>query len=167
MISNRVITRLGRRTSKEQDARFTSDDIRVFGVLVKPILALSVPIIDLGAEGEGVVRVEELLVVGIGGVGVGSDLGEDAVGFFDEVLVDGVVVGGAEVDADGAAKDEDGDEAAEDGDLDVVEGLLDLAAAGKRVAAAAASRGGGRQTRAGAALVVVFLPHVGARFGGN
>ena len=55
----------------------------------------------------------------------------------------------------------------DNGDLDVVEGLLDLAAAGKRVTAAAASRGGGRQTRAGAALVVVFLPHVGARFGGN
>ena len=166
MISNRVITRLGRRTSKEQDARFTSDDIRVFGVLVKPILALSVPIIDLGAEGEGVVRVEELLVVGIGRVGVGSDLGEDAVGLLDEILVDGVVVGGTEVDTDGAAEDEDGDEAAEDGDLDVVEGLLDLAAAGKRVAAAA-SRVGGRQAHAGAALVVVvLLPHV-ARFGGN
>ena len=55
-----------------------------------------------------------------------SDLGEDAVGFLDDVLVDGVGGGGVEVDADGAAEDEDGDEAAEEGDLDVVEGLLEI-----------------------------------------
>ena len=73
----------------------------------------SVPTRTLKAEGEGVVRVEELLVVGIGRVSVRLDLGEDAVGLLDEILVDGVVVGGTEVDTDGAAEDEDGDEAVE------------------------------------------------------
>lgn len=142
MISNRVITGFGRGTSEEQDARFTSDGIRVFRVLTEPILAFLVPIIDFGAKGEGSVGVEGLLVVGIVGVGVGSDLSEDAVGLLDKVLVDGFGIGGTKVDADGAAEDEDGDEAAEDSDLDVVEGLLDLAAAGKRGGPASGVGGG-------------------------
>ncbi|RDX80141.1 hypothetical protein CR513_39351, partial [Mucuna pruriens] len=130
VIPNGVVTGFGRGASEEQDARFTSDKIRVFGVLEEPGLAFMVPVIDLGAEGEGGIGVERGLVVGIGGVGVGSDLGQDAVGLLNKILVDGVGVGGAEVDADGTTEDEDGNEAAQDGDLDVVEGLLDLASPG-------------------------------------
>ena len=97
---------------------------------MEPVFALLVPIGDLGAEGKGGVGAEEGFagVGGVVGVRVGADLGEDAVGLLDEALVDGVGVGGGEVDADCAAEDEDGDEAAEYGDLDVVEGLLDLPA---------------------------------------
>ena len=75
----------------------------------------------------GLKGVWDVVVVG---VEIGADLSENAVGLLDEALVDGISVGGGEVDADGAAKDKDGDETAEDGDLDVVEGLLDLAATG-------------------------------------
>lgn len=106
-----------------------------FRVAAEPDLALVVPIGDFRSEGVSggggggggvVIGVLHVLVVV---VAVGADLGEEAVGLFDEVLVDGVGVGGAEVEADVAAEDEDGDEAAEEGDLDVVEGALDLLAA--------------------------------------
>jgi len=40
MVFNRFVTGLGRGTDKEQDARFTSDEIRVLRVLVKPIFVL-------------------------------------------------------------------------------------------------------------------------------
>ena len=53
-------------------------------------------------KGEGVVRVEELLVIGIRGVSAGSNLSEDVVGLFHEVLVDDIVVRGVEVDIYGA-----------------------------------------------------------------
>ena len=71
------------------------------------------PTRTLKAEGEGVVRVEELLVVGIGRVSVRSDLNDDAVGLLEEILADDVVIEGAKVDTDGATEDEDGDEAVE------------------------------------------------------
>ena len=71
------------------------------------------PTRTLKAEGEGVVRVEELLVVGIGRVSVRLDLNEDAVGLLEEILADDVVVEGTKVDTNGATEDEDGDEAVE------------------------------------------------------
>ena len=43
-------------------------------------------------KGEGVVRVEELLVVGIERVSVILNLDEDAVGLLNEILVDDLVV---------------------------------------------------------------------------
>lgn len=76
---------------------------------------------------------EQLLVVGIKKVNVGSDLNEDALGLLDEILVDNVIVGGAKVDTNGVVEDEDGNEAVDNGDLDVVESLLDLAVIGKHV----------------------------------
>ena len=54
---------------------------------------------------------EQLLVVGIKKVNVGSDLSEDALGLLDEILVDNVIVGGAKVDTNGVVEDEDGNEA--------------------------------------------------------
>lgn len=87
-----------------------------------------VPICDLGSEGVGEVRVDVGFVEWVVFFFVGSDLGEDSVGFFDEIVVDGVGVGGAEVNADGAAEYEDGDEAAEDCDFDAVECLVYLTA---------------------------------------
>lgn len=141
MIPNRVITGLRRGPSKEQDAGFTSNKIRVFRVLIEPIFTLFIPIKDLGAKGEGSIRVEGGLVVGIGRISVGSDLGEDAIGLFDEVLVNGVSVGGSEVNADGAAKYKDGDETAQNCDLNVVEGFLDLTTTWKRVSSGASVRG--------------------------
>ena len=105
-----------------------------------------VPIGDFGAESIGDIRVDLGcgLVLRVVGLLIGSDLGEYPIGLFDEVAVDGVGIGGAEVEANVAAQDEDGDEAAEDGDLDVIEGAVDLTAArDSRGGGSAAVRGGG------------------------
>ena len=64
-----------------------------------------VPGRDLGSESEGVIYVEEgfRFVDQVKWVGVRPDLSEDAIGFFDNVLVHCVIARGAEVDnADGA-----------------------------------------------------------------
>ncbi|QHN80267.1 uncharacterized protein DS421_20g676880 [Arachis hypogaea] len=130
VVADGVIAGFGRGSGEEQDPCLAANEVRVFGIVLEPVLAFAVPIADLRAEGEGGAGVEgDVGLVGFVRVGVGSDLGEDTVGLLDEVLVDGVGVGGAEIDADGAAENEDGDEAAEDGDLDVVEGFGDLAGA--------------------------------------
>lgn len=130
-----------------------------FRVAAEPDLALVVPIGDFRAEdvgggGGGVVVIGIVLVLVVV-VAVGADLGEEAVGLFDEVLVDGVGVGGAEVEADVAAEDEDGDEAAEEGDLDVVEGAMDLLAAAWEDWGSCSS---GRKGSSGASLHC-FLTH--------
>ena len=61
---------------------------------------------DLGSESEGVVYAEEgfRFVDRVRWVGVRPDLSEDAIGFFDDVLVHCVIAKGAEVAyADGAS----------------------------------------------------------------
>ena len=81
--------------------------------MIQPGFAVLVPGRDLGSESEGVVYAEEGFgfVDRVRWVGVGPNLSEDAVGFFDDVLVHCVIAGGAEVaDADGATEYEDGDE---------------------------------------------------------
>eukprot|EP00268_Persea_americana_P035279 TRINITY_DN3480_c0_g2_i1.p2 TRINITY_DN3480_c0_g2~~TRINITY_DN3480_c0_g2_i1.p2 ORF type:complete len:395 (+),score=55.19 TRINITY_DN3480_c0_g2_i1:1305-2489(+) len=152
VVSDGVVAGIGRRSGNEKDPGLPGYGIWVFRVLLEPDPALLVPIGDLGAECVCGVGVEiRLGVGGIVGVSVGSDLGEDAVGFFDDVLlVLGVGGAAAEVaDADGAAEDEDGDEAAEDGDLEVVECFLDLTATGE-AGAPAGEAGGGESGRASA-----------------
>lgn len=159
MIPNWVITRVRRGASNKQDPSFTVNVVGEILVAIKPELSLLIPVGDLETEGVGGVGIELRVgrgVVGIVGVLVGSDLGENAVGLFDEVLVFGLGFGGNEVaDADGATEDEDGDEAAEDGDFDVVEGFLDLATAGggRGAGAAAAVGGGGGKWGSDAALL--------------
>lgn len=146
MISNCIITRVRRRTSNKQDSSFTVNIVGEIRVSIEPDLSLLVPVGDLRAESVGDIRVD-LGVREVIRVVVGADLGEDPIGLFDEVLVDGVGVGGAKVDADVTAEDEDCHEATEDGDLDVVEGSVDLAAGrdqrGDSGSAASAVGGGG------------------------
>ncbi|KAE8055996.1 hypothetical protein FH972_012799 [Carpinus fangiana] len=79
------------------------------------------------AKSREIAEAKQLGTVGVGGVGVGvrANLDKDPIGLLDDVLVDGIAVGGAEVtDASDFAKDHDGDKATKDGDLYVVEGLV-------------------------------------------
>lgn len=119
-------------------------------VSIEPGDSIDIPVGDFRAEGEGGVRVCGVVIVGVRVFR--SELGEEAVGFVEEVLANGVGVGGeAEVDADVAAEDDDGDEAAEDGGLDAVEGLADLVAAREAQ--------GGSSSRASATSAGLFLTH--------
>lgn len=115
-------------------------------VSIQPDFPLLIPSCDLGAESVGGVETEVGLlikrVVGIGGVVVGSDLGEDPIGFFDEYLVFDIV-GGKVTDTNGATEDEDGDEATEDCDLDVVKRFVDLTVPGTAGGPDGAVGGGG------------------------
>lgn len=88
VVPDRVVAGIRRGSGYEEDPRLPGDGIGEFRVLLEPDPALGIPIGDLGAEGVGGVGVEVGLGIGrVVRVAVGSDLGEDPGGFFDEVLL--------------------------------------------------------------------------------
>ena len=92
MVPNWVITRLRRRPSYEQNARLTVNQARELRVGLKPRLPLFVLIHDHGSQSVCDVGVDLGLrqLTQVVRVGLGSDLGEDPIGFLDEVMVNDI-----------------------------------------------------------------------------
>ena len=175
MVADGVIAGTGRRSCHQQDpipgpafppqtGEYLAGKVWVFG---QPLTALFVPVGDLGTQlvrqileiyevrGNGCAGIGRKMGSLVVGVGVGTDLSEDAVDVFDGFVLVLVWAGSAAqiADADGAAEDENGDQTAEDGDLHVVEGLLDLSPL-RDSRSRSRCRRGSRQRPAAAAAVV-------------
>ncbi|KAG2614882.1 hypothetical protein PVAP13_3NG016090 [Panicum virgatum] len=169
VVAGGVVAGPRRRAGDDQDPRVAprvaGRELRVPG---QPLAALVVPVAHLGAQAvlldlDQRRRRREVAEAGrrvggrrrrrpvpadqdddVVGLGVGADLGEDALDVLDDLGVGRGAVGVAavdeEVDSGGAAEDEHGDEAAEERDLDVVHCPLPLLleAAGPQPHAAAA-----------------------------
>lgn len=126
MVSNRILTLLGRRSSNQQNPRLTwPDEIRETTIILKPFPPPFIPTGDSRAESVGFVRStagQRRLELDKETVRLGMVAGSESVAELDEVLLGSAELAGA----DSAAEDDDGEDEAEDGDLEMAESSLDF-----------------------------------------